>query len=113
MPIIKKNVMTIQNILTFILLCNIMPHAYTMELVSLEETEPINFIIDYDCPFFKLPGELVDRIIFSCPPETIGVLKNSCRYLASLASLLRIKDQTVRYFTIPDEEARLDLFKSI
>lgn len=89
-----------------------MPHTYTMELVPLEETEPINFIIQDDCPFLNLPRELIDKIIFYNPPKTIGALKNSCHYLSSLASLLRIDKQHIRNFTIP-EEAQLDLFKNI
>ena len=111
--------MRIKTILTLIVLCIITPHTYTMELelVPLHKTKKVNFIIDYDCPLLKLPSDLLDTIIFYNKPQAIGALKNSCKYLASLASLLRVNDQPLYQFIMPEErrekEERTAFFKRI
>jgi hypothetical protein len=94
-----------------------MPHAYTMEnnreLIPLLEEKKTTYIIDNNCVLLKLPNEILDIIIFSNNSPTIGALKNSCKRLAELASLLKVDDQRIRQFIMPNKKARIALFKNI
>jgi len=94
-----------------------MPYTYTMEksreLIPLLEEKKTTYTPDNNCPLLQLPNEVLDIIIFSNNPQTIGGLKNSCKRLAKLASLLRVDDQSIRQFIIPDRQTRIAFFKNI
>jgi hypothetical protein len=106
-----------KNLITLTILCIIMPHAYTMELVPLEEikkTEKTTCITNYECGYFtQLPLECIDTIIFLNTPEAMGFIKNTCKYFSLLASIVRINDEPFRQLIINDKQTRLDLFKNI
>lgn len=86
-----------------------MTHTYSMELVIIKKKKNESHKIDY---LTQLPNDCLKLIIFCNKPQIIGAIKNTCRRLASLASILNADDDHIHHY-IDDETTRSLLFKRV
>lgn len=106
--------MNINSIFIITLLCIIVPHTYTMESKALHSKNRTDYTTVFSAgDFDRLPLECVDTIIFSNKPQAIGAIKNACKRFAELASILRVDNQPIHQFIMPDHEERLIFFERI
>ena len=64
--------------------------------------------LQFGANLLKIPIECIDIIISYLYPKTIGALKNTCRYLSNLMSIIRINN-----FMLGNGKSKSSFFKAI
>jgi hypothetical protein len=97
-----------KKILIFITLCSTISYVHTMELVINNNENHKNNIGKFE----PLPDECLNKIIFYNKPKTIGALKNSCKYFALHASILKANEHFMLH-CMNNKRIRSLMFKTI